>query len=69
MQEPKTDKDEEYCKKVNDALNNPSQSSQGQSAVPDMAGMEALAPGGNLQVCIKNYAILNISRFSKVTSL
>lgn len=48
MQEPKTDKDEDHCKKVNDSLNNPPTPGQGSEG-----GLEHLGQG-NLQDMLQN---------------
>uniref|UniRef100_F6UMP0 Uncharacterized protein n=1 Tax=Ciona intestinalis TaxID=7719 RepID=F6UMP0_CIOIN len=49
MQEPKTDKDEEFCKKVNDSLNNPPQPGQSSGSGADLGGMD-----GNIQDLLNN---------------
>jgi len=46
MQEPKTDKDEELCKKVNDSLNNPPAPGSSRSSGGASGGLSGLLPPG-----------------------
>lgn len=49
LQEPKTDQDEEHCRKVNEYLNNPPM--PGALGASGSSGHELSALGGNCQLC------------------
>ncbi|GAB1610671.1 proteasomal ubiquitin receptor ADRM1-like [Argonauta hians] len=50
MQEPKTEKDDEYCRKVNEYLNNPPSPTSSRNSGPDHSGLE----GADLQNILGN---------------